>query len=166
MFSYITKLGSKTFLLPATIVMVLVFWIWYKNFRPAFLFGFGVLGTHLLNKLIKVLVKRERPSISVLLDAVGYSFPSGHAMVSIVFFGLVAYFISIRCNSKKMRISIRIISGCLILCIGLSRYILNVHYLTDILSGYVIGLLILVMIIFLYSKLLSGENRRTIFHEK
>ena len=53
----------------------------------------GILITHLVNKGIKEIVKRERPSLNEALDALGYSFPSGHAMLSIMTFGFLTYII-------------------------------------------------------------------------
>lgn len=152
-FRYITELGSRSFLQPMTMIMMVVLWIWYKDFRPAFTFGLGTLGAHVLNKLLKELIARERPSISVLLNAEGYSFPSGHAMVSIVCYGLLAYFLSNKARSPKTAQMIRGILYAIIFLIGVSRYIINVHFATDIITGYFIGGILLITLIRLYERL-------------
>lgn len=149
-FRWMTELGSKPFMYPFTIVMTIILWIWYKDFRPALIFGLGTLGAHLLNKLIKVLVMRDRPSISELLNAEGYSFPSGHAMVPIVCYGLLAYFISRKCSSVRKAQIIQLSFYILIFLIGFSRYVINVHYLTDVISGYFFGFIILMGLIHFY----------------
>src|SRR5699024_12224638 len=91
-FLWLTVFGSTPFMVPFVIGMTVVIWAIYRKFRPALVFGLVVLGTHTANKSIKVFVARERPQMSALLDAKGYSFPSGHAMVSLVCYGLLAYF--------------------------------------------------------------------------
>ena len=136
-FRGITELGSKTFVIPFVIIMMIILWITYKNIIPALIFGIGTLGASMLNRLIKPLIARERPSISKELDALGFSFPSGHAVTSIVCYGLLAYFLSERFPKQKK--SIRIIFGILIVLIGTSRYFINVHYLTDVITGFFVG---------------------------
>src|SRR5699024_5213753 len=130
------------------------------NYLPALIFGSGVLTAHLLNQWIKDLIARERPSISVLLNAEGYSFPSGHSMVTMVCYGLIAYFIGTRIASKKAMTMIHSMFGCFIFLIGISRYILNVHYLTDIISGFLFGLIVLFIFIFLHKKISQSRLRR------
>lgn len=155
-FRGVTELGSKSFLLPFTIVMMIFIWIIFRNALPAFTFGIGTLGAQMLNKFIKNIIARERPSISALLNAQGYSFPSGHAMISIVCYGLLAYFLSKKFASQKRLI--QFLFGFLILLIGLSRYFINVHYLTDIITGFFFGYLYLRMLIYLYEKF-SGREK-------
>ncbi|WP_256200821.1 phosphatase PAP2 family protein [Virgibacillus halodenitrificans] len=87
---WLTELGSSTFLIPFVIIIALFLWWKYYDWLPPIIFAGGTLGTHLLNQLIKGLVERERPSILIAANAEGHSFPSGHAMISIVCYGLLA----------------------------------------------------------------------------
>jgi len=151
-FSSITQLGSRPFILPFTILMTFFLWYFYRQLLPALFFGFGTLGAQLLNRLMKHLVARERPSISTALYAKGYSFPSGHAMTSMVCYGLLVYFLTEKITSSKVKFWLRIGFGLLILLVGTSRYFINVHYLTDVISGFYIGSLYLLSIIFVYKK--------------
>lgn len=160
-FRWVTELGSRTFVQPMTIIMTIVLWALFRSYRPALLFDFGVLGTHLLNKLVKELVARERPSISVLLNAEGYSFPSGHAMVSLVCYGLLGFLLSEKCRSIKMARFLQYSSGLVILVIGFSRYMINVHYLTDVFAGYLLGLIVLISLIRLY-KWMDMKKRKAV----
>nr|WP_280922962.1 phosphatase PAP2 family protein [Virgibacillus litoralis] len=120
-------------------------------------FGVGTLTSHGLNILIKRLVERERPSILVAANAEGYSFPSGHAMISMVCYGLLAYFITKNLKSAKATFAVQFLFALLIFLIGISRYMINVHYLTDVLAGFIFGFIFLVGLIYLYELI---RNRR------
>ncbi|MFD1608112.1 phosphatase PAP2 family protein [Oceanobacillus luteolus] len=149
-FSLITNLGSSFFLYPFVVVVTILLFIWFRHWLPALFFGGGTYLTHKVNVFIKHLVERERPSISVSLNAEGYSFPSGHAMVSIFCYGLLAYFITKKLKSKRAILTVQISFTILIFLIGISRYIINVHYLTDVLAGFFFGFLLLIGSIYLY----------------
>ncbi|MGX5386004.1 phosphatase PAP2 family protein [Bacillus thuringiensis] len=152
-FSYFTKLGSAIGIAATLVISLLVFW---KNryYAAMIVYPMGILITHLVNKGIKEIVKRERPSLNEALDALGYSFPSGHAMLSIMTFGFLAYIIAANLKSIAGKCVITILMGIVILSIGLSRVILNVHYPTDILAGYCVGGILLVIAIY-YHRLLT-----------
>ena len=165
LFRWMTEFGSFHFVFPLTIIGIIVLWIVFRDYLPALIFGLGVLTTHLLNQLIKDFIARERPSISVLLNAEGYSFPSGHSMVTMVCYGLIAYFIGTKLASRKATMIIQIMFGCIIFLIGFSRYILNVHYLTDIISGFLFGFIMLLLFIYLYkiaNQVRSRKQRRSL----
>ncbi|PGB01704.1 phosphoesterase [Bacillus toyonensis] len=152
-FSYFTKLGSAIGIVTILIISLLVFW--QKRYYAAMIvYPMGILITHLVNKGIKEIVKRERPSLNEALDALGYSFPSGHAMLSIMTFGFLAYIIAANLKSVTGKYVITILMGILIVSIGLSRVILNVHYPTDILAGYCVGGILLIIAIY-YHRLLT-----------
>ncbi|EJR60433.1 hypothetical protein IIO_03792 [Bacillus cereus VD115] len=152
-FSYFTKLGSAIGIVTILIISLLVFW--QKRYYAAMIvYPMGILITHLVNKGIKEIVKRERPSLNEALDALGYSFPSGHAMLSIMTFGFLIYIIAANLKSVTGKYVITILMGILIVSIGLSRVILNVHYPTDILAGYCVGGILLIIAIY-YHRLLT-----------
>jgi len=138
-FRGMTELGSRSFLIPFTIAGSLLLWIIFRDWLPAIILSGGTLMTHLINMLVKILIARERPSIWIEANAEGYSFPSGHSMITIACYGLFVYFVSQKITSNKMRWIIKVFFSCLILFIGISRYVINVHYLTDILAGFSIG---------------------------
>lgn len=129
--------------------MALCFWWMYRDWFPALLLSGGTLFTHYFNQAIKYIVARERPTLSAVLHAKGYSFPSGHAMISLVCYGLVAYFIVKKLHSSGWMIFIKMSFGFIVLLIGLSRFIINVHYVTDIVSGFFIGMICLEVFIYL-----------------
>lgn len=152
---WLTELGSESFLVPFTIVMgIILCWI-FHNFLPSIIFVGGTLVSHLLNIFIKNIVARERPSIFIEANAEGYSFPSGHAMISMVCYGLLMYLL-IKKVPKWGNI-IQVFFALLIFLIGISRFVINVHYLTDVISGFVIGFVVLLGFINLYEFLLSKQ---------
>ena len=160
-FRWITELGSKSFLLPFTIAMSFFLWYLFRDWLVGILFAGGTLGSHLLNTLIKELVERERPRILIEANAEGYSFPSGHAMTSLVCYGLFAYLITKKIASQKVVLSMKIAFVLLIFLIGISRYVINVHYLTDVLAGFTIGGLFLTGMVYLYEFIQKRKSNDT-----
>jgi len=142
-----TELGSRSFLIPFTIITAFFLFYIFKDWFPAFLLSGGTLGVHLFNKFIKRLVGRERPSIWEEANAEGFSFPSGHAMIPVVCYGIFAYYISKKIKSTKLKLFIQVLFALLIFLIGFSRYVINVHYLTDIIAGFFIGFGCLLLLI-------------------
>lgn len=146
----ITELGSASFLIPFTVIMGIVLWILFQDFLPALIFSGGILVSHIINLLIKALVARERPRLDVGANAEGYSFPSGHAMISIVCYGLLLYVLMKKIKSTKVSIMVQLSFSLLIALIGMSRVIINVHYSTDVLAGFIIGSILLLGFIKVY----------------
>lgn len=141
LFGLITKMGSRNILILFILVIGSLLIVQYKRYIEAVYFTIGVTLTWLINNLIKIYVKRGRPMISVELDAVGYSFPSGHAMISFVTYALAAFFLARLFVKRKNKLFIKMVFYFLIIIIGFSRVILNVHFLTDVLVGFLFGYL-------------------------
>jgi len=159
-FSYFTKLGSAIGIIGTLTLSLFVFW--KKRYYVAMVvYPMAVLITHLVNKGIKEIVKRDRPSLNEAFDALGYSFPSGHAMLSMVTYGFLAYIIAANVKNVAGKVVITIAMALLIIWIGLSRIILSVHYPTDILAGYCLSGMLLIIAIY-FHRLLSerfGTNQ-------
>lgn len=104
----------------------------------------GAIFVTILNKLIKEIVGRPRPDdISHLAEAGGFSFPSGHSITSMLVFGMLIYLV--RTNVKN-KFTANILSAVLavpMICIGLSRIYLGVHYPTDVLAGWLLGIAVM-----------------------
>lgn len=157
LFRWLTELGSGTFLTPFAIIMGIILWRVYRDWLVGLMFGAGCGISYLVNIVIKVIVERERPRILIAAEAEGYSFPSGHAMISLVCYGLVSYFFTKKLVSQKAIITLQVCLFALIFLIGMSRYVISVHYLTDVLAGFVFGALFLFGWIKLYE--LIKRNR-------
>ena len=116
------------------------------------IFAVGVGGGNLLNKFVKNTIARERPAGSLEAEAMSYSFPSGHAMVGLVFYVLLAYFIMKELKSKSIKWGIGIAVSVLMLIMGVSRIGLNAHYTTDVIAGYALGAAWTLVCVYIYKK--------------
>ena len=101
----------------------------------------------LLNNILKLIVRRARPTGFRLIAETGYSFPSGHSMVSMAFYGYLIYLIYKNVRNKKLRWTLMTCFSLLILIIGLSRIYLGVHYTSDVFAGFFFSLGYLVIYI-------------------
>lgn len=119
------------------LVMAVFMFKGYWRDAGALMLSFG--GGLALNVLLKVLFERNRPELARVVEASGYSFPSGHAMVSLCFYGMLACLLMRRITSPVVRILIAALAVILIGAIGLSRIYLGVHYPTDVAAGYAAG---------------------------
>jgi undecaprenyl-diphosphatase len=140
-FIFITDVGSYRITLP--ILFIVVLYLLYK--REYLLFVLAVLtynGVRSINHFLKGFFERDRPPLlDRLVEAHYYSFPSGHSMNSIAFYGLLCWLLlqlSVLQN-KKWRVTIISLFSVLILFIGLSRIYLRVHYPTDVIGGFLAG---------------------------
>jgi len=122
----------------------LVIILWVRKHRSSAttiaIAGAGGIG---LNILLKQLFARARPQLwERTVDVRFYSFPSGHAMMSMVIYGLLSYFLASR--FPRWRVGIFSLTLVLIAAIGFSRLYLGVHWPTDIIAGYTAGLVWLI----------------------
>lgn len=144
----ISLLGADIAVLIAGIVTVGL--AWKKHKHEAILF-ITVLAIGLfINVLLKMIFQRPRPEFDPLLDlSSSYSFPSGHAMNSFIFYSILAYFVYHFTKNKVLSIAAVVLALILIFLIGLSRVYLGVHYPSDVLAGYIAGLFVFVTAIVL-----------------
>lgn len=131
---------------PLTIVSLclisLLSLIWkYKT--SIYLIIITIIST-VFNFLTKNIVLRNRPNHLRLIEETGYSFPSGHAMGSIVFYGFIIFLLSKSKINKNLKIFLSVIIGLTIFLIGISRIYVGVHYPSDIIGGFLLGYIILI----------------------
>ncbi len=98
-----------------------------------------------LNLLLKNILQRPRPTEFRLINESGYSFPSGHSMVSMAFYGFIIYLIYKYVKNKKIKYILIILLSLLTFSIGISRIYLGVHYTSDVLGGFLISISYLVI---------------------
>lgn len=121
-----------------------------------------LLGGVVLNELLKRLFERARPDAFQVVEAAGYSFPSGHAMVSLCFYGMIAFLIARNIPLWYWRLVVIVSAALFILLIGISRIYLGVHYPSDVLAGYTAGTMWLAFSI----SLLMWRERKYRYNEK
>jgi undecaprenyl-diphosphatase len=123
-------------LLTGVIALVL---FWQRRRRTAALVGVTMAGAAMLSGGTKALVGRPRPVVEVVLDrAPGKSFPSGHALTSFVAVGRLVLLLWPACSARQ-RALLLLSATLLVTAIGFSRLALGVHFLTDVLGGWLIG---------------------------
>ena len=136
----ITHLGEWITVTIASFLIV-VFLLFKRQFGSLIGYIIAVAGGGILDFILKQAIQRTRPiSETTLIEVGGFSFPSGHAMLSMVFYGMISYFLIRYVRQWKYRILIAVSVGFLIFLIGFTRIYLQVHYLSDILAGYIGGL--------------------------
>jgi len=133
-----TMAGSAAFFITTAVILVLL-WVLYPRWQTGWALSLSLGGSALLNTLLKQLFARPRPAILPVISATGYSFPSGHAMVALCFYGMAAYLISHHLTSFVSRIVLFVLAGVFVMLIGISRIYLGVHYPSDVLAGYAAG---------------------------
>lgn len=134
----ITDIGSASVYGPlATFVLVVLLCL--KRKYEAVTLALCVSGAALLNEILKQLFQRSRPDTLPLIDIGGYSFPSGHAMVSLCCYGLLAFLCARNLASWRSRIIVFIITGIVVISVGISRIYVGVHYPTDVFAGFTLG---------------------------
>ena len=138
---FLTTLGSA--IVEIALVLVISIYLFQRLHRvwePALLIT-CLIGAWLLNEVLKAFYQRARPDIFRLAQAGGYSFPSGHAMISLAFYGMLAYLVwfDLRRRGSSRAWVPAVALGMLVLLIGISRIYLGVHYPSDVLGGYAAG---------------------------
>ena len=141
-FKFITVFGNIN-----TIFFIACLFLIIKRNKDALLLSVISVICPTVMYIIKSIIKRQRPTILQLIDQGGYSFPSGHAMIAVCVYGYFIYYFYRHVKNKCLRNFVCTFLVIFILLIGISRIYLGVHYPSDILGGYLISSIILIIII-------------------
>lgn len=131
----ITTLGSAYIILPLCLILIIVFWKRIEGIA----ISINLIISFLSNQILKRIVARPRPTEYRIVEELGYSFPSGHSMVGMAFYGLLIYFIYRKVKNPYIKWGSCILLTILIFLIGLSRVYLGVHYASDVIAGFCIS---------------------------
>lgn len=152
----ITFFGGQDFI--GFAIIATIFFLLLKGYKKdALIFSFILFFGIALNLLLKILFQRPRPTLLPLAEESTYSFPSGHAMNSFIFFTCLSFFIFRKMKNTKLKISLIVLSIFIIGLIGLSRIYLGVHFFSDVVAGYLAGLCWFVLVL-LFDKTLLFLN--------
>ena len=144
---FITEFGNYTVMIP----VIILFYLFNKD--KSFNRSFNLVAIFTSNFIVKNIIRRDRPIDINLIIENGFSFPSGHSMVSFAFYGFIIYYVYCSHLSKLGKTIIISILTLLVLMIGLSRIYLGVHYASDVIGGFVLALVYLIIFIkYIYKK--------------
>ena len=152
----ITWFGSATCL----ILLTFILFILIKNKKQGTLIGINLVIVTILNQLLKFILQRPRPTEFRIINETGYSFPSGHSMISMAFYGYLIYLIYKHMKNKYFKWILISILSVLILMIGVSRIYLGVHYTSDVCAGFIISIGYLILFINITNKLYICNVKR------
>jgi len=136
---FFTYLGDWRVIVGFGIMAVIVLGLLRKKREVIFL-AVALISGEAIKELLKLLFHRLRPDASfALILENGYAFPSGHSIMSVIFYGMVGYFIYKICKKLWQKIILLIASAILVFLIGFSRVYLGVHWASDVFAGWLIG---------------------------
>lgn len=153
-FMAVTNLGGAIGIITITI-LILVF---ERKKQYKFYIIFNLVMVTIANQIVKYIVQRPRPIEHRIIDQFGYSFPSGHSMVSMAFYGFLIYLIYKRVKNKYLKWGLCTILSFLILLIGISRIYLGVHYASDVIGGFCLSMAYLIT----YIKMIEKNLKKVI----
>ena len=140
---FITNFGGAIFLIIATIILFILI----KNKKIGLSIFSNLVIITVLNQLLKRILQRPRPTEFRIIEETGYSFPSGHSMVSMAFYGYLIYLIYKYVKNKYVKWISIVLLSILICSIGVSRIYLGVHYTSDVLGGFLVSISYLILFI-------------------
>lgn len=155
-FFWITLLGKAKIVLSLAMVVTVLFWIWNKRVY-IFPFWCGLGGSYLVTFLGKIVLHRQRPPEIGVFHEAFYSFPSGHAAIAAYFYGFIVYCLMQHIGTWRNRLNFSFAALMMIAAIGFSRLYLGVHFLSDVIGGYLLGGLWLIISICLTELLVERK---------
>ena len=147
-------MGSAFFLITVSAILLVTI----KNKKIGISITLNLITIAGLNLLLKNIVQRPRPTDFRLIDESGYSFPSGHSMVSMAFYGFLIYLAYKYIKNNKLKMLLSIVLGLIPLLIGISRIYLGVHYTSDVIGGFMVSISYLIIYTRIVKKFIIEEQ--------
>lgn len=155
-FKAITYLGNAKFIACFLIILLIITKIRDKVGIPIVI---TTIVSGVLNIVLKNIFLRQRPSFEQLVFEDSFSFPSGHSMATATIYSMIIYLSCKYIKNKKMKYFVNVISVLVILFIGVSRIYLRVHYFSDVIAGWILGIVI-VLIYSIFEDSLKIQNKK------
>lgn len=159
--------GLSSIVIPITysgnvqaVVAVGIFLLLWKKTRMTYGIPFACVSlcSSATYKIAKGVFQRPRPDVALhLIKEGGYSFPSGHSMNCLVCYGLLVYLINRHCTNRKLAKGLSWFLTILIICIGLSRIYVGVHFPTDVLGGWSLGIVFLTVSVMIIERIEKND---------
>ncbi|MCT4778673.1 MULTISPECIES: phosphatase PAP2 family protein [Exiguobacterium] len=140
--SWFTQIGSGVGAVTITSILAIMSYLIWRDKIGSIWYFVTCLSVGMLNQVVKLIFVRDRPSLNDLVGGVGYSFPSGHSSMAFAVYGgfiVLAW----RFLSRTGRIVVSTVCTLMVLAMGSSRIILNVHYFSDVLGGFLFAAFVL-----------------------
>jgi membrane-associated phospholipid phosphatase len=137
-YHFITLFGMQ--IVHVLTVLVSIYYAYKRLWLRLGVWLTAIAGGQVLNYLLKAVFDRPRPTFAqpFAVEA-NASFPSGHAMMAVITYGMLAYFTCRRVDDRRLRLVIIFTAVVIVLLIGISRMTLGVHYFSDVVAGYLAG---------------------------
>ena len=149
---FFTYLGNWQIIVSLGVILVIILWLTQKKRLMYFLIS-GLVGSEVILTIFKLIFRRARPEVGFfLIPENGYSFPSGHAVMSVIFYGMIGYYLFQLTKKPGQKLLVFILSFLLIFLIGFSRICLGVHWFSDVLGGWTLGLFLLILLITIFKQ--------------
>lgn len=155
----LTELGSAVGVISITVIIVIVSAI-RKHFLDIGLpIALVTIVSRIVNITVKGLMDRPRPDFKVL-EASESSFPSGHSQNNMALYIAVLLVALMLANSKKVRLTVKVACIALPIIIGITRIYFGVHYLSDVISGWSLGVIVAYNVLYFYYRYLLNFNHK------
>lgn len=158
-FRFITRFGSVEVIFPLWILTLII----YKDKRKVMLSTLNLVCIFALNQSLKFMFARPRPAVVRLAEATGFSFPSGHSMISLGFYGFMLFLLLKSDYLRTVKVIATVAITGLVLMIGVSRIYLGVHYTTDVIAGFCLSMAYLIVFTDIIERTIYTEFRGNIF---
>lgn len=132
-------------------ILVFILLISLRRRTLAVSFAVGLTIGVAITQVLKILIERGRPAdVIYQVSRIGYSFPSGHTVAAMIFYGFAGYTLAHVAARRWQKYSIAVATTLIVLLVGYSRLFLGVHWLSDVLGGWLFGGAVLILIILGY----------------
>ncbi|AYF53350.1 phosphatase PAP2 family protein [Clostridium botulinum] len=157
----VSKSGDTIIAIIFTILVFLFFYI-IRRKKEAWFYSITVLVIAIISQVFKFIVKRPRPTGNWLVNIHGYSFPSGHSVLSMTTALLIIYFVLTNLRNKGLAILLSILIYIYGSLVGISRVYVGVHYISDVVGGWTLATICVFISLLIFNKINNKKSTKYI----